>query len=694
MSETPTPVTIEPARKSGIGSASIVWIIPILALAAALGVAWQTYNDRGPLIEIEFASGAGIAKRETELRYRDVAVGVVENVTFSPGLSGVVAQVRLEKDIAPYVDVGSTFWIVHPELSTQGVSGLDTVLTGVYIEGTWDGEIGPASSSFKGLKEAPLFRFGQDGLQINLRTSAGGSLTDNSPITFRGIEVGRVGKAQISPQGNFAIAEAIIFEPHSRLISPSTRFWDTSGFTFSVGPTGAEIDFSSVSTLLSGGLTFDTYVSSARRVTDGRVFDVFADEESARSSLFAASESEPLEMRVVFDENISGLAVGAPVELSGLQIGRVESVSGVIDADRFGDQRVRLNAQLFIQPSRLGLQGDETPETALAYLAERIAAGLRARLASASLLTGGLKIELIEVEGANGYVVEAGEGVIPIIPTTESEISDVTATVEGVVARISDLPIEELLNNAIQFLGSAEALLSSDDVRETPQAVRALLRDVRDIVASEDVQGIPGTLNAALARFENVLAQLEEEKLAERLVVAVDAASAAASGVSASVEGLPDLIAQFQAVALKAETLPLGDLTEQLTALIASAEGILGTDAARQLPADLSAALNEINATLKELREGGAVDNINATLDSTRKAADSVAVSTQDLPDLVERIQEVLNQASRTIAGYNKGDVLSRDAQTALRDISKAADAMASLARMLERNPSALIRGR
>lgn len=694
MSETPTPVTIEPARKSGIGSASMVWIIPILALVAALAVAWQTYNDRGPLIEIEFENGAGIAKRETELRYRDVAVGVVENVTFSPGLSGVVAQVRLEKDIAPYVDVGSTFWIVRPELSAQGVSGLDTVLTGVYIEGSWDGEVGPASSKFKGLKDTPLFGYGQEGLQINLRTSAGGSLTDNSSITFRGIEVGRVGKAQISPQGNFAIADAIIFEPHSRLISNSTRFWDTSGFTFSVGPSGAEIDFSSFATLVSGGLTFDTFVSSARRVTDGTVFEVFADEESARNSLFSSSQSEPLEMRVVFDENISGLAVGAPVELSGLQIGRVESVSGVIDGERFGDEHVRLNAQLFIQPSRLGLQEDATPAAALVYLTERIEAGLRARLASASLLTGGLKIELVQVEDATGYVVKTEEGLIPIIPTTASEISDVTATVEGVVARISDLPIEELLNSAIQFLGSAEALLTSEDVRETPQAVRALLRDVREIVASEDVKAIPATLNATLARFENILAQLEEEKLAERLVLAVDAAAAAADGVTASVEGVPDLLAQFQAVAAKAETLPLDELTEQLTGLLASAEGILDTDAARALPTDLSAALNEINATLRELRAGGAVDNINATLDATRKAADSVAISTQDLPGLVDRIQAVLTQASQTIAGYNQGEVLSRDAQSALRDISKAADAMTALARMLERNPSALIRGR
>lgn len=694
MSDTPSPVKIEPARKSWSSNVSIVWIIPILALVAALFVAWRTYDDRGPLIEIVFENGAGIAKRETELRFRDVAVGVVENVSFSPGLTGVVAQVRLDKSIAPYVDVGSTFWIVRPELSARGVSGLDTVLTGVYIEGAWDGEIGPEATRFTGLSEAPLFRLGQEGLQIALRTSAGGSLTENSPIMFRGIEVGRIGKARISPGGTFAIAEGIIFAPHDRLISPSTRFWETSGFSFSVGAGGAAIDFSSLATLLSGGLTFDTFVSSASRVTDGTMFEVFEDEATARNSLFAADETDPLEMRVVFDENISGLAVGAPVELSGLQIGRVQSVSGVIDGDRFGDERVRLNAALTIQPSRLGLPEETTPQSAQAYLTERIEGGLRARLASASLLAGGLKIELVQVDDAAPVVLEVLDGEIPIIPTTESDISDVTETVEGVVSRIVDLPIEGLLNSAIQFLDSARALLNSDDVRETPEAVRALLGDMRSIVASDDVQGIPATLNAALLRFESLLAQLEEDRLAERLLNAVDAAAAAANGVSVSVEGVPDLLAQFQAVAAKAETLPLTEFTEQLTALIASADGIVGTEAARALPADLSAALTEINATLKELREGGAVTNINATLDAARQAADNVAVSAQDLPALVSRIESVLSQASQTIAGYNKGEALSRDAQTAMRDISRAADAFASLVRMLERNPSSLIRGR
>ena len=237
-------------------------------------------------------------------------------------------------------------------------------------------------------------------------------------------------------------------------------------------------------------------------------------------------------------------------------------------------------------------------------------------------------------------------------------------------------------------------LVSDDDLRETPQDLRALLTDVRTIVASDDVQALPVTLNAAIGRFEALLLQLEKEQLATKLASAVDAAALAAQGVSSSVEGVPALIAQVQGVAAKAEALPLDDLITELSSLSKSADAILTTEAAQKLPADLGAALNEINATLAELRSGGAVTNINATLNSTRKAADAVATSTQDLPALVERIGAVLNQASTTIAGYNQGDTISRSTQTALRDISKAAEAITSLARMLERNPSALIRGR
>ncbi len=694
MSDTPPEVTIEAARESRFSGTSFVWIIPILALVIALGVAWQSYNARGPLIEVEFEKGAGIAAGATELKYRDITVGRVEEVGFTEGLDRVLARIRVDKAVAPYIDDGSVFWIVEPEVTAQGITGLSTVLSGVYIEGSWDTQIGQAETRFQGASQTPLIRPGKSGLQLAFRTSATGTLTDNAPILFRGIEVGRVGKAQIARGGTFAIVEALIYEEHRSLVNSSTRFWDTSGFSVSIGPGGAEIDFSSLATLVGGGITFDTFVSGGARVQDGQVFEIFPDRGTARNSVFSASEVDPLRISVIFDENVSGLATGAPVELSGLKIGEVETLGGVIDNDQFGDSRVRLNATLLVQPARLGLPDQVTAENALSFLQERVENGLRARLASASLLTGGLKVEMVEVPDAEPARLIMTENEIPVMPTTKSEVSDTAATVEGVFTRINNLPIEELLNSAIDFLGAAEALISDEDLRQTPEDVRTLLADLSALVNSDGVQNVPVSLNQTLTRIEGLVAELEQQQITAKLVAALDSAASAADTVTASVEGVPALVEQIQSVAAKADSLELNALLEELTLLTRSAERVLGTEDAVALPGALKGALDELNATLTELREGGAVANVNQTLASARTAADNIAVSAQELPDVVERLTALFAQASRTIEGYNKGDEISRTAQETMRDIQQAADALAKLARTIERNPNSLLLGR
>ena len=47
-----------------------------LALLLALGVAWRTYSERGPLIEIVFQNAAGVEAGQTAVRFRDVKVGI------------------------------------------------------------------------------------------------------------------------------------------------------------------------------------------------------------------------------------------------------------------------------------------------------------------------------------------------------------------------------------------------------------------------------------------------------------------------------------------------------------------------------------------------------------------------------------------------------------------------------------------
>ncbi len=694
MTETPPDVSVKSARKLFLSGASIVWIIPLLALVAAFGVAWSSFNSRGPEIFVEFAKGAGIKAGETELRYRDVTVGRVEAVGFTEDLAKVLATIRVDKDIAPFIDASAAFWVVQPEVSARGITGLSTVLSGVYIEGSWNEEHDEFQDRFVGSDTEPLIRPGEEGLQIAFRTVGNGQITDDAPILYRGIEVGRLGKAEIAPRGNFAIVEAIIYDAHRDLINSSTRFWDTSGFSVSIGPGGAEIDFQSIATLIGGGVTFDTFVSGGDRVQDGNVFEIFPSKEEARNSVFNASEVDPLKLSVIFEDNVSGLAVGAPVELSGLNIGEVETLSGIVDYNQFGDSRVRLNVTLAIQPARLGLPGDVSAANALGFLQDRVANGLRARLASASLLTGGLKVELVTVEDAPAARMTVIADEMPVMPTTKNETSDAAATVEGVFTRINNLPIEELLNSAIGLMNSAQTFIGSDELQQTPKDVRALINEVTGLVGSDSVQNIPVTLNATLLRVETLVATLEQEQMAQRLLAAVDSVSEASNAFTTSTDGVPELIAEMQAVAAKAGQLELQQLVDELTALTRSANNVIGTPDAIALPGSLKNALDELNYTLQELREGGAVDNVNKTLASARNAADNIAVSAQDLPKIVDRLTALFAQAGRTIEGYNQGDQLSRSAQDTMRDIQKAADALASLARTIERNPNSLLIGR
>ena len=44
-------------RRQGI---SWVWLMPVLAVLVALGMVWQTYANRGPMITVTFPSASGI----------------------------------------------------------------------------------------------------------------------------------------------------------------------------------------------------------------------------------------------------------------------------------------------------------------------------------------------------------------------------------------------------------------------------------------------------------------------------------------------------------------------------------------------------------------------------------------------------------------------------------------------------------
>lgn len=191
----PAPMTLSAQRLSPWRNLSLVWLVPLAALAVSLGVAWKAYSDRGVLIRITFENASGIAANETTVRYRDVVIGRVEDVGFAEDLTKVAVWARIDKEIAPYLDQDAAFWVVRPEVSARGISGLSTVLSGVYIEGAWDQDQGSAEISFEGADRPPLVQPGRGGRRITLRTNDGRMISEGAPVLFRGIEVGSNARA-------------------------------------------------------------------------------------------------------------------------------------------------------------------------------------------------------------------------------------------------------------------------------------------------------------------------------------------------------------------------------------------------------------------------------------------------------------------------------------------------------------------
>lgn len=546
---TPAEADIRPAR-GGASRLSPVWVVPILALAVTLGIAWRSYADRGTLIEIAFESASGIAEDTTELRYRDVAVGQVEEVTFSDDLSQVLVAVRVDRKLAPFLDEEAQFWVIRPEVSAQGITGLNTVLSGVYIEGRWDATPGTQQALFEGLERAPLAGSAREGTAIQLTARDGNSIISGAPILFKGIQVGAVEAPELTENGESVVIRGFIEAPYDKIVSTNTRFWDISGVSVSLGAGGVSLNMASVASLVQGGISFDTLVSGGEPIEQGHTFPLFGDQAAARASLLDDPSADSLRVKAVFDGEVGGLTEGATVRFRGLEVGQVSGVAMVAEED--GNRAVvRLHATLAINPARLGLGEDADEADALALLESYVEQGLRVRLATSSLLSSALVVDMVELPAPEPAEIVTAEGALPVLPTVPAEVADLNASAESVFKRINDLPVEELLASVQGLVDSANRLISSDDALGIAPEINATLAELREL--RPVLTSTLSETEATLADVRAIAAELRESGAAETVNQVFDSAAAAADAVEAAAAELPKLTTRVNALAARTE---------------------------------------------------------------------------------------------------------------------------------------------
>ncbi|MEO0914110.1 MAG: MlaD family protein, partial [Pseudomonadota bacterium] len=578
---------------------SVVWLIPLLALVISLFVAWQNYANRGVAIRITFQDAAGIDAGKTVIKFRDVDIGLVESIGFSSDIQTVIVTARVDKTVAPYLDEDAVFWVARPRVTTRGISEIDTIVSGVFIEGSWDSAAGDARTDFVGLEVAPLVRVGEPGTFFRLRAPDAGSLAAGAPILYKGIDVGQIESLQLADTGDHVVVDAFVRQPHDRRLTTATRFWNLSGFTLSLNTGGVELDVDSLASLVEGGIGFETVYSGGTPIRDGHVFELFANEASARESIFNRRLASEVRLSIAFDGSVQGLTAGAPVVFRGVAVGEVENLTATVIEDEDGTlSDVELLTNIIISPGRLGLPDTSTPEQTIDFLSDGVENGLRARIASANILTGALLVELVEEPEALPASLDRDAQPFPLLPSTESDIADFTASAEGVLERLNALPVEDLMFSAVSLMQSLERLASDEAAQGTPEAIVALLEDTRRLVNSSDVQAIPTDLRRGIAAINGLLDEINRGGAAATLLAALEETRAAAADINLATDQLPQLLQGLEDLTAKANALPVEAVLQDTQSLLRSTDTLVSSAEVAEIPKAVADLLEEARALI------------------------------------------------------------------------------------------------
>jgi paraquat-inducible protein B len=319
---------------------SIVWFVPFIALIFGGWLGIKALSEKGTFITIEFENGAGIVPKQTEIRYKGLVTGLVDKVVPSEDLQSVIAHVEISKAFSDYLTVNTKFWLVSADISLQGVSGLDTLLSGSYIHIIPDTDKDAEEEEhFIALKEAPQLDMTTPGLHLTLQTNVLGSINENSPITFKQIPIGYVTGYHYAEKNQAINVNVFIEQEYAHLVKENSLFWNTSGVQVTASiSAGVKVNTDSLASIIAGGIAVDTlsYQEELPAAKNGQKFPLHADFQSAEMGY---------EIELTLDWN-SGVNHNASILYQGLTIGTIESFSKIDPKSRQITAKAKVNPRV------------------------------------------------------------------------------------------------------------------------------------------------------------------------------------------------------------------------------------------------------------------------------------------------------------------------------------------------------------
>jgi len=458
-----------------------IWIVPFIALLIAGWLAYQYFSELGPQIRIVFPNNEGLQAGQSRIKYRNVPVGTVQKIELQEDGEGIVVVARMDKTVKSFLNESSKFWIVKPEVGLGGISGLDTLISGTYIN-MHASKAEEHEDTFLGQSHA--YRDDSQGEYFVLNSPKGNNAVKaGTPIYLKNIKVGQVEYVVLALDS--ASVDVIIYieNAYTPYLRTDSNFWVRSTFGVSLNNGRVDLAVAPITDLIGGAIEFSSQKKGMTcNVPDGHIFKLYANKGEVEHTYIGKSQKQLADFKLYTQESVAKLHIGAPVRYEGFEVGKVKEMQihyDKINHNMQSEVLVSINLSVFANANdTMSATGKENFYTA-------VKEGLRAQIIPSDPITGFLYVDLTFTDAEDNRTIEYKHA-FNVIPTVEYQSGNMLASMTKILDKINALPLEKLLDSLNTVVEDTDSLVKNTDglVQGVDKPLTLLLSDLKTTVAN------------------------------------------------------------------------------------------------------------------------------------------------------------------------------------------------------------------
>ena len=473
-----------------------IWIVPFIALIIAGWLAYQYFSELGPEIKIIFPKNEGLVAGQSQVKFRNVPVGKVTKIHITEDTQGVVVVVRMNKEAEGYMTEHAKFWIVKPEVGISGISGLDTLISGTYID-VFSESGGTFKEEHIGLTQP--YRNISGGEYFHLTSLNGDDVVIGTPIYYKNLKVGQV--EYLYPGLDYKSIDILVFidKKYVPYVHDDSRFWTKSMLNVDFSKGNLDFNVAPLHTMLQGGIVFSSSGEDRNNpVSPKHVFPLYKSKTQADSKRIVADSTALKKFMLHTQGSIANLKINSVVRYAGFDIGQVEDIQLSYDKithQMLGKVLIELDTSLFKDPHDANSTGE-------ANLYQAVEEGLRAKISPLDPILGMLFVDLTFTHNDGNSSIEKGSR-YALFPTATNADTSVMNSLSEILEKINKLPLNELFASVQKVVEESEkpvanANLLLEDLQKTVKNINAL-------TSKKSFEVLPDEVNKALKEMTRTL---------------------------------------------------------------------------------------------------------------------------------------------------------------------------------------------